>query len=164
MTQGSFRSGAAASILSVSLLAGYRWRSALRATDRLAPPRAAIAAVQSPTRDSTLDDELSALAAADPFRLSNTPAAVRFDARNDAASPAPGTMPAAALRPALILRAIVGGPPWQAIVDGIPGQQPGTVVRAGSAFDRISVAAVTRDSVVLHGPDTTWVLAFRRSP
>ncbi|MDB4878547.1 MAG: hypothetical protein JWM41_4993 [Gemmatimonadetes bacterium] len=64
----------------------------------------------------------------------------------------------------MTLKAIVGGPPWEAIVDGIPGQPPGTVVRSGSTLDKLAVRSVTRDSVVIQGPDTTWVLSFRRHP
>ena len=29
-------------------------------------------------------------------------------------------------------------------------------------FDKLVARAVTRDSVVIQGPDTTWVLGFRR--
>jgi hypothetical protein len=64
----------------------------------------------------------------------------------------------------MTLKAIVGGPPWQAVVDGIPGQAQGTIVRAGAAFDKLVARAVTRDSVIIQGPDTAWVLTFRRRP
>lgn len=97
----------------------------------------------------------------DPFRLTNTPSLVRYDPRSEssAATTAVATPP---IRPVMTLKAIVGGPPWQAVVDGLPGQPPGTVVRAGNAFDKLVARAVTRDSVVIQGPDTTWVLSFRR--
>lgn len=97
----------------------------------------------------------------DPFRLTNAPALVRYDPKAESAAPTTAVA-APPIRPVMTLKAIVGGPPWQAIVDGLPGQPPGTVVRAGNAFDRLVARAVTRDSVVLQGPDTTWVLSFRR--
>jgi hypothetical protein len=98
----------------------------------------------------------------DPFRLANAPASVRFNPNNENGGTGPVAVVAPPVRPNMTLKAIVGGPPWQAIVDGIPGQPQGTVVRAGNAFDKLVARAVTRDSVVIQGPDTTWVLSFRR--
>ena len=115
----------------------------------------------SPTTD--LDSVADAIVANDMFRLANAPASVRYDPNGErrgtatAASPRP-----APVRPIMTLRAIVGGPPWQAVVDGIPGRAPGTIVRAGSEFDRLVARRVTRDSVIIQGPDTTWVLTFQR--
>jgi hypothetical protein len=100
----------------------------------------------------------------DPFRLSNSAAAVRFDPNNENGVPGAPVMSPPPIRPNMTLKAIVGGPPWQAIVDGIPGQPPGTIVRVGAAFDKLVTRAVTRDSVIIQGPDTTWVLTFRRHP
>jgi hypothetical protein len=94
----------------------------------------------------------------DPFRIANHPAAVRFSVRNQsgAAPPPP------ALRPTMTVQAIIGGPPWQAIVDGIPGEQPGTIVQTGSKFDKLVVRSVDRDAVTVQGPDTTWKLPLKR--
>lgn len=94
----------------------------------------------------------------DPFRLSNSPPAVRFDPTTDGSRVAAFTAPT---RPVLVLKAIIGGPPWQAVIDGLPGQSSGTLARAGSKFDQLTVRAVTRDSVIVQGADTSWVLAFR---
>ena len=108
-----------------------------------------------------LRDEAELIVSNDPFRLTNTPALVRYDPKAEGAAPTT-VVAAPPIRPVMTLKAIVGGPPWQAIVDGLPGQPPGTVVRAGNAFDKLIARAVTRDSVVIQGPDTTWVLSFRR--
>ena len=94
----------------------------------------------------------------DPFRLSNTPARVRF------LFPASGVAPSVPVRPLLVLRAVVGGPPWSAIVDGIPGQSGGTVVTAGQAFDVLRIRRVSRDTVVVQMADTTWSLTMKASP
>lgn len=101
----------------------------------------------------------------DPFRLSNTPPDVRYDPAGEAAQLARGgaAVPPP-LRPTFALRAIVGGPPWHAVIDGIPGQPSGTVTRQGAQFDRILVRSVSRDSVILQGPDTSWVLRFGKQP
>ena len=99
--------------------------------------------------------------AVDPFRLANAPAVVRFQPRSLAAPPTPAVTVPPPPRPALIVRAIVGGPPWQAVLDGIAGQ-PGTVVRAGDTFDKLVVARITADSVIVQAPDTTWKLTLKR--
>ena len=116
--------------------------------------------------DSTIGDSLQAAVentvAHDPFRLSNSPATSRDDA---AGSPAGKSAPMAvhSSRPALVLKAIVGGPPWQAIIAGLPGQSGETVVSAGVRFDPLIIKTITRDSVVVQAPDTTWKLTLRRS-
>jgi hypothetical protein len=97
----------------------------------------------------------------DPFRLSNHPATVPYDpASNGSVSVAAAGR--AGPRPALTLKAIVGGPPWLAVIDGIPGQAPGVAAQQGARFDKLVIRAVTRDSVVVEGPDTSWVLSFRK--
>lgn len=143
-------------------MGAIRWRGAVPDIPRR---DVAFGTVPRPMTDS-LD---AALAAAedftvtnDAFRISNTPSSVRFDPGTDGGSAGQGPVPPPAPRPIMTLKAIVGGPPWQAIIDGIPGQPPGTMVRAGAAFDKLVARAVTRDSVIMQGPDTTWVLSFRR--
>lgn len=110
---------------------------------------------------STIEAAEDLIVTNDPFRLANAPALVRYDPA-DESDVTPGIAGPPRVRPNLILKAIVGGPPWQAVVDGLPGQPPNTLVRAGSAYDKLVARAVTRDSVVIQGPDTTWVLSFRR--
>jgi hypothetical protein len=108
----------------------------------------------------SLEGAEEAIVTNDPFRLSNSPAAVRYDPASD--GPMSGVLAGTPqLRPTLVLKAIVGGPPWQAVIDGIPGQPAGTIARAGSKFDRFTVRVVTRDSVIVQGVDTSWVLSFR---
>jgi hypothetical protein len=115
--------------------------------------------------DSAIAESADTLVENDPFRLANEPASIRFDPRTESGTSA-ATMFVAPppLRPTLTLRAIVGGPPWQAIVDGIPGEPNGAVVGRGDVFGRIAVVAVKRDTVLLRGSDTTWILTFRRHP
>jgi hypothetical protein len=137
-----------------------RWDTAVPA-----PATAGVALTTMPRVHTQPSDEELANAEAtivdnDPFRLSNSPSAVRF-APDEVSAPA-GAAPPPPIRPVLILKAIVGGPPWQAIVDGLPGRTAGTLVRAGDAFDKLTTRAVTRDSVIIQGPDTMWVLSFRK--
>jgi hypothetical protein len=89
-----------------------------------------------------------------PFRLSRQPARIEVDSL--AAEPA---MP---LRPALVVSGILGGPPWEAILEGVPGRRGGTVVRAGDVLGDLRVVAVRYDTVIVQGSDTTWILTLRQ--
>jgi hypothetical protein len=147
------------------LSAALRWRDAgtpSGAAPAVIPPARPMA---QPPSDSALEDAEDLTVTNDPFRLSNSPPDVRYDPVNEAAQSARGggfTPPP--IRPTFVLRAIVGGPPWHAVVDGIPGQPQGTVIRKGSQYDKLLVRSVTRDSVIIQGPDTSWVIRFGRQP
>jgi hypothetical protein len=141
--------------------AGLRWQRALAtafdagAQVTMIPPPAAIARF-SP---DSLDNAAHLTVVNDPFRLANAPASVSF-----ASTLVPSSGPAAPVppkvRPKFIVRAIIGGPPWSAILDGVPGQPAGLVVSPGAAYDQILVQAIGRDTVVVVGPDTTWHLTM----
>ena len=137
-------------------IGGLRWRSAfshsLRASARLS-------GMPTSTRmdSAVIDSSVAVLVDNDPFRFSNTPPSVRFDPAADAPM---ASIAAPIIRPHLVLKAIVGGPPWSAVIDGLPGQPPGVVVHTGSRFDQLAVSAVTRDSVIVRATDTVWVLRF----
>ncbi len=152
-----------ASLLVAGSLAGFaiaavRWRAA--SPPQL--PRRTIAIAHATTRprlsDSVLADAEDATVSNDPFRLANEPASVRFDPALEGESASPAVP---IVRPSLVLKAIVGGPPWQAVIDGIPGQPPGTIAGPGARFDKLVIRSVTRDAVIVQGPDTTWSLAFK---
>lgn len=151
----------AAASLCATIVACIRWEHAGR---RGEPQRAAASSPH--TRGNMVSD--SALAEAeeltvtnDPFRLSNAPPSVRYDPANEGGASGLGTVTPPPVRPTLTLKAIVGGPPWTAVIDGIPGQAAGTIARQGTTFDKLTVRVVTRDSVVVQGPDTAWVLSFK---
>lgn len=140
------------------LAAAARWR---RAETVVPSPRAIIVSHAAPPAvagDSVLDAAQDATITNDPFRLANEPSSVRYDPATDGGAPMPST---GLVRPTLVLKAIIGGPPWQAVIDGIPGQPSGTVAAAGARFDKLLVRSVSRDSVVVQGPDTSWTLGFR---
>jgi hypothetical protein len=145
--------------LSLSSIGIHRWRRAL--------PASTAAAQQTPTVLETprlpsadaLDEAAGTATDQNPFRLSRMPSDVPFVPRRAASAMAPA---APAFRGALTLRGIVGGPPWQAVIDGIPGQPSGTVVRAGSTFEKLTIRSVTRDTVIIQSPDTIWRLTLGR--
>lgn len=110
-------------------------------------------------------DSLSQLAqgvyGANPFRLERRPSAVRFD---PAAGSFPVTItPPRPAPPVLRLSGILGGPPWQAVIEGIPGKGGSTLAVSDETFGDLRIVRVTRDSVIIAGPDTTWKLSVRKS-
>lgn len=91
----------------------------------------------------------------DPFRLSRRPSSIAFEAgtsSNETFEP----QRSAGLE--LILAGVLGGPPWQAVLKGVPGRPGSVVVREGESIDDLLIASVTKDSVVVSGADTSWVL------
>jgi hypothetical protein len=99
------------------------------------------------------------IVANDPFRLSRQPATVAYSPALEGLAPPVVVRPP---RPALVLRGIVGGPPWSAILDGIPGRDGSIVVRRGDSLGTLVVRAVGRDTVIINGADTTWRLTVKR--
>ena len=93
----------------------------------------------------------------DPFRLDRRPSNVAYATDVDGMS-APTRPP----RPSLRLAGILGGPPWRAVLDGLPGRDGSVVVRRGDVFDDLRVGMISRDAVIVTGLDTTWTLAIRR--
>jgi hypothetical protein len=150
-------------------VAVIRWRqTVLRPAPRAA--RAVVGASNPVSIDAPVgEDDVSAVVANDPFRLSNTPSRVAFDAGGsggpgDSGSGTPLPPPSRPSRPTLVLKAIVGGPPWQAVIDGLPGQSAGAVATPGTVFQNLIIRSVSRDRVVVEGPDTSWVLTFGGAP
>jgi len=152
----------AAAFVSLTGAGAVRWRAAVPPVGHETTSIDVTTASLADSLDVVLSESEDLIVSNDPFRLANVPASVRFDPDAETRGAGPVTAVAPPVRPTMTLKAIVGGPPWQAIVDGIPGQPQGTLVRAGSAFDKLVAQSVTRDSVVMRGPDTTWVLSFRR--
>jgi hypothetical protein len=156
------RGGVVGILVAGSAVALVGAANAWRAASTPPLPHHTIALARAPSRasvsDSALDDAEDATVSNDPFRLSNEPAAVRYDPSAEGESV---SQVVPVVRPTLILKAIIGGPPWQAVIDGIPGQPPGTIAAPGARFDKLVVWRVTRDTVVVKGPDTTWSLGFK---
>lgn len=127
--------------------AGVPWRDISRPLPRLTvAPRESVSAWSRAT------------ASTNPFRFTRVPAAVRFGE----VAPAAATAAEARPRPALTLLGTIGGPPWQGVVGGLPGRSGSVVVRPGQQLDSFVVRSVAKDTVVLVGSDTTWVLTVRQ--
>jgi len=100
------------------------------------------------------------VAKTDPFRLDRRPTDVPFGTQAAASTPpAPGPNAAG---PNLSLSGIVGGPPWVALLDGIPGHEGSALMRVGDTLGGIKVRAVTATTATISGFDTTWKLTVKR--
>jgi len=124
-----------------------------------APPRNTAAPIVS-RRLAITEGQILEIIEGDLFRSDRHAAA--SDRGPVAQSPVPGkpVLP----RPSLVLRGIVGGPPWDAIVEGIPNHDGAYVVRAGETVGALNVRSVRRDGVIIRGMDTTWTLRLARLP
>lgn len=139
------------------LAAAWRWRDAELDSQSSQPSVIMPVVVREPMEADSLGAVIALLARSHPFRLWGG-AVTRPRA-------APGESAAAPAAPSrLELKAIVGGPPWQAVLDGLPGLPPGTVVAPGSELGGLRVHAITRDSVVLGAGDSVWTLTIRPGP
>lgn len=152
----------AGAALALVVIAGWAWS---RPLPHVADPNSAVATLAAIPPDSdadALEQAAQAVIDANPFRLSHAPADVPYV--RPTATQAPIVTSAPRIRPTFVVKGIVGGPPFQAVMDGIPGAPAGSVVRAGNTFDLLVIRAVTRDSVIIQGPDTTWRLTLKRAP
>jgi hypothetical protein len=102
----------------------------------------------------------AALRERDPFRFDRRPTDVRYNPWEPVSSSVAAPRPA---RPALAVVGIVGGPPWNALVQGIPGREGGALVTTGDTVNGIRIVRISRDTAYLAGFDTTWALTPRRS-
>jgi hypothetical protein len=145
----------------LALLAWRRVRDAVPPVPAAAPP-GATAQRPLPARASPAALAAAAQAArrGNPFRLDRSPAPVRYAVAPVPGLPVPPPPPPAPPRSALTLAGVVG-PPWQALVQGIPGRSGAVVVRAGDRIDDLRVLSVTRDRAVIQGTDTTWRLTLK---
>lgn len=168
---------ATASVLLLALQ-GTRWAPSAEPAGgrvRALPP---LAAARDPQR---LARERDRVVARDPFRLKRHASPLAFTIaapEQPMGAPMPGMRPA---KPALVLRGLIGGPPWEAIVDGVPGRGRAIVVKAGDVLGSPTVpgqlpqaGATTRNTlhvryvsatgVVITGMDTTWRLSVGGRP
>lgn len=112
------------------------------------------------TFDSTvLVASAGRLRSRNPFRLDRKPADVRYNPWEPAVVTPPSPPPA---RPPLALAGLLG-PPWNALVEGIPGREGGVLLQVGDTAGGVQFVALRGDTVVLAGFDTTWTLTARRA-
>lgn len=140
-----------------SAFRGSRLRPAAQATAVTLPGAAAIPAAFPLER---LFVAATTAAETDPFRLERHPSAVPYKPGFEGAPPPPP--PPRPPRPNLALSGTIGGPPWAALIEGMPGREGSILVRQGDLLGDFRIALVTRDSVIVEGADTTWNLKLKR--
>ncbi len=143
------------------------WLSAaprVRRYEIAVPAMAGSAAAFGVIRADSVDDAASATSDQDPFRLTREPPAVPYEPDHELAAPQPQpqTMP----HPHLTLSGIVG-PPWVAVLEGVPGRTGSVVARVGDTIGRPPLAflvlhRIEHDTVIVRGLDTTWTLGVSR--
>jgi hypothetical protein len=111
-----------------------------------------------PRRFVPADSTIAFVADNDPFRLSNegvdsTSAIVASGAAN----------PTTGNTARLTVRGIIGGPPWAAIIDGVPGKPPGTVVHVGDVFAAVRIRSIRARAVVVTTKDSTLTLTLAQN-
>lgn len=88
-----------------------------------------------------------------PFRLDHGQQAPVVVEPTRVTTPAPP-------RPSWTVRAIVGGPPWRAVLLGAPPAAGERVVQPGDRLGAVEVRAIGVDFVVLVGADSSWTLTL----
>jgi hypothetical protein len=94
------------------------------------------------------------------FRIDRRPADVLYNPWEPSAPPAPPVTPRAL--PRLALAGILG-PPWNALIEGVPGRETGLLLAVGEERSGVKFVALRGDTVLLSGFDTTWTLTARRA-
>ena len=146
--------------LAASLLAGVRARTVGKMSfgselhSLMAAPRPT-----APERSDLLVASAETLVTRDPFRLDRRPSATAYSPGLETGPPPPPRPP----RPPLAVTGIVGGPPWEALVEGIPGRAGSVLVRRGDTLSGLRVRSISKDTVRITGMDTTWKLPVRKA-
>ena len=89
----------------------------------------------------------------DVFRSDRRPTHVAFGT-----TPSPSATVVAPPRPHLTVAGIIGGPPWRAVLNGVPNYDGGAVIGPGDTVGGLRVRSIRHDTVIVQGADTTWRL------
>jgi hypothetical protein len=136
------------------------WRTPVAAANS-AGPVLAMTFAQLPDTNQ-LQRSARVVIASDPFRITREPSPLPFRPFGDRVAqsqPVPPSPP----KPMLLLRGIVGGPPWEALIEGLPGKNGTVVVRSGEKLGDLVIRTIKKDTVVVQGMDTTWRLVMVRT-
>lgn len=146
-----------------AVAAGIAWHQAI---PRVASPSGRLPRTSpAPPRelDTTgLTDATGLLLRRNPFRIDHQPTLAKFDPWAPVTVGPPPAVPTPVARPVLSLIGLIGGPPWSAIVDGVPNRSGGVVLSQTDSGGAIRLLRVRGDTVTLAGFDTTYTLTYRR--
>jgi hypothetical protein len=99
---------------------------------------------------------MSAVAQTDPFRLDRKPSSISFGTPQSVVATTP---PAPKFQ--LTVQGTMGGPPWYAVIAGIPGRAGGIMAREGDTLGGIRIKHIRRDTVTVQHKDSTWRITAR---
>lgn len=154
-------------------LAGWSIFASLGEWSRALPRHSAAGVTIEPSWRSTIDssppvDSLELATAAsgirerNPFRWDRRPTGVLFNPWEPVAPPITN-LPATPPKPSLSLSGVVGGPPWAALIEGIPGREGGVLLNVGQEAGGVQLRELVGNVATLTGFDTTWVLTPRQA-
>ncbi|HEX8361674.1 MAG TPA: hypothetical protein VF613_16275 [Longimicrobium sp.] len=161
--------------LGLALGGGVRWRRALPEAVPPAFPALAAPAAVRPVAPARLASAVDAVARGNPFRLDRSPAplgAPRPGALGMMVGPGyapppppgPGYAPPSPYPSGPQIRVTgISGPPWEALVEGLPERQGAVVVREGDRFGGLRIRSISQDLVVIQGADGTRRLQIQRT-
>lgn len=141
--------------------ATLEWRHEMHRPHAPAPTIWPVASPVTPPGSDSLEVLAERIVDADVFRLDRKPATAPYRPNADtqvASVPATPTAP----RPLLTLAGVVGGPPWAALLDGVPGHDGTLVVHRGESVAGLIVNAISLAGITVTGMDTTWRLVVKR--
>jgi hypothetical protein len=118
-----------------------------------------VATMNTHPTSAALDSAVDDIADRNLFR----PERAGAEEREAASMPGPMGMAAPSSKPHLVLKGVLGGPPWDAVVEGIPGREGAVVIRVGESVSGLSVRAIRRDTAYVRGFDTAWALPLTRT-
>jgi len=137
------------------------WATAIPAVapERIGTESPRGAAAPAATDSVALATFMTRLRLRDPFRIDRKPAGVPYNPWEPVAVTPPVAKPP---KPALALAGLLGGPPWNALIEGVPGRESGLLIQLGDSANGVRFVALRGDTVLLAGFDTTWSLTARR--
>ena len=142
------------------VLGALAWHRASRPVRVARPAWGAALPLRSLPDSDSVSTLIARVTEADPFRLARHPSAVAYRSGVDPNAPAPPPPPVPP-KPPLAVAGIVGGPPWAALLDGVPGHDGSVLVHPGDTLGQLTVGAVRPGQVVITGLDTTWRLSLK---
>lgn len=147
-------------VLLVGLWSGLTWDRRPEVAHATAPEATVplLAAQGAPVQ--ALPDTSSIAVERNPFRLDRRPAAVPFGATSQDEDGIEYHPEPEEEQSAPVLRGILGGPPWEALLEGVGGREGSVLVRAGDVIGTLRVRSVGRDTVVVQDAETTWRLTL----
>jgi hypothetical protein len=138
------------------------WRVAASESGRTILPLTSGARELRRTSTDSLEKMAAQIAAHDPFRLDHHPASVPYRPELDGVAVAAPPPPPKPPKPHLAVAGILGGPPWTALLDSVPGRDGSVLVKRGDTLGGLKIRSVGRDTVVVQGTDTLWKLVVKR--